>query len=68
MAGRIEIISLPTACWGEDAGEAIYSILEGETALPNIREANRLLTAALTYGQFPEVLVQETACWRFFNI
>ena len=60
MAGRIEIISLPTACWGEDAGEAIHSILEGETAPPNIRAANRLLTAALTYGQFPEVLVQES--------
>ena len=60
LAGRIEIISLPTACWGEDAGEATHSILEGQTVLPNIRQANRLLPTALTYGQFPEVLVQES--------
>jgi len=60
LAGRIEIISLPTACWGEDEGDAIHSILEGRPDLPHIREANRRLSAALTYGQFPEVLVQES--------
>jgi len=60
LAGRIEIISLPTACWGEDEGQAIHSILEERTGLPNIKEANRRLPAALTYGQFPEVLVQES--------
>jgi len=60
LAGRIEIISLPTACWGEDEGDAIHSILEGRPDLPYIREANRRLSAALTYGQFPEVLAQES--------
>lgn len=60
LAGRIEIISLPTACWGEDEGGAIHSILEGRPDLPYIREANRRLSAALTYGQFPEVLAQES--------
>jgi predicted AAA+ superfamily ATPase len=60
LAGRIEILSLPTACWGEDEGEAIHSILEGRPDLPYIREANRRLSAALTYGQFPEVLAQES--------
>ena len=59
LAGRIEILSLPTACWGEDEGDAIHSILEGRPDLPYIREANRRLSAALTYGQFPEVLAQE---------
>jgi len=59
LAGRIEIISLPTACWGEDEGDAIHSILEGRPDLPYIRMANRRLSAALTYGQFPEVLAQE---------
>jgi predicted AAA+ superfamily ATPase len=60
LAGRIEILSLPTACWGEDEGDAIHSILEGRPDLPYIREANRRLSAALTYGQFPEVLAQES--------
>ncbi len=60
LAGRIEILSLPTPCWGEDEGDAIHSILEGRPDLPYIREANRRLSAALTYGQFPEVLAQES--------
>lgn len=60
LAGRIEILSLPTACWGEDEGDAIHSILEGRPDLPYIRMANRRLSAALTYGQFPEVLAQES--------
>ncbi|MBW1982929.1 MAG: ATP-binding protein [Deltaproteobacteria bacterium] len=59
LAGRIELISLPTACWGEDAGEANHSVLEERSPLPHLREANRQLPAALTYGQFPEVLVQD---------
>jgi predicted AAA+ superfamily ATPase len=59
LAGRVEIISLPTACWGENEGEAIHSILEECSALPNIKEANRQLPTVLTYGQFPEVLSQE---------
>ena len=60
LAGRIEIISLPTACWGEKEGEADHSIVEERTNPPNIREANRRLGTALTYGQFPEVLVQDS--------
>ena len=60
LAGRIEILSLPTTCWGEDEGDAIHSILEGRPNLPYIRMANRQLLTALTYGQFPEVLVQES--------
>jgi predicted AAA+ superfamily ATPase len=60
LAGRIEILSLPTTCWGEDDGDAIHSILEGRPDLPYIRMANRRLWAALTYGQFPEVLAQES--------
>jgi len=59
LAGRIEIISLPTACWGEEKGEATHSITEEGAAFPNIKEATRRLRTALTYGQFPEVLMQE---------
>ncbi len=58
LAGRIEIIALPTACWGEDEGEPIHSILKERIVFPSIREANRRLPAVLRYGQFPEVLVQ----------
>ena len=60
LAGRIEIISLPTACWGEDQGEATHSIIEERQAFPNLKEAERQLRTALTYGQFPEVLMQDS--------
>lgn len=58
LAGRIEILSLPTACWGEDKGDAVHSILDDRQNLTNIRTANRRLSVALNYGQFPEVLTQ----------
>jgi len=60
LAGRIEIISLPTACWGEYKGQPHHSILNERIAPPSIKEANRLLPLALTYGQFPEVMEQES--------
>ncbi len=60
LAGRIEIISLPPACWGEDAGVPTHSILAEKITLPSIMQTNRLLSAALTYGQFPEVLEQNS--------
>ena len=59
MAGRIEIVSLPTACWGEDLGGPTHTILNDQVAPPRIREAGRSITAAITYGQFPEVLIQK---------
>lgn len=59
MAGRIEIISLPPACWGEDQGEPAHSILEDQADLLHIKEANRRLAEAMTYGQFPEVLTEK---------
>ncbi len=59
LAGRIEIVSLPTACWGENQGEPTHSIMTGHAGFLQIREANRELAAASTYGQFPEVLTRE---------
>ena len=59
LAGRIDIISLPTACWGEENGDPAHSILKDRAKPPHIREANRSLKQAITYGQFPEVLLQE---------
>ena len=59
LAGRIDIISLPTACWGEEQENPTHSILNERAKPPQIKEANRCLTKAITYGQFPEVLIQE---------
>jgi uncharacterized protein len=58
LAGRMDILSLPTACWGEDQGPATHRILEDRLDPPRIRAANRLLEDALVFGQFPEVLSQ----------
>jgi predicted AAA+ superfamily ATPase len=59
LAGRIDIISLPTACWGEDQGGPTHSILNDRADPPHIKKANRSLAKAMTYGQFPEVLLQQ---------
>jgi len=59
LAGRIDIISLPTICWGEEQGGPTHSILNDRADPPHIKEANRSLTKAMAYGQFPEVLLQE---------
>ena len=59
LAGRIDIVSLPTACWGEEFGVHTHSILGDQVPPAQIKEASRMLSGALTYGQFPEVLIQE---------
>ena len=59
LAGRIDIVSLPTACWGEELGGPTHSILDDQASPPQIKEANRSLAGSMTYGQFPEVLIQE---------
>ena len=58
LAGRIDILSLPTACWGENKGPSTHSIFNKDANPPLIKEANRDLADALKYGQFPEALVQ----------
>lgn len=60
LAGRIEILSLPIACRGENGGQAKHSITEGRLDFKKLMGASRLLTDAVTYGQFPEVLEQES--------
>jgi predicted AAA+ superfamily ATPase len=59
LAGRIDIISLPPACWGESRGKPIHAILTDQDDLLHIKEANRSLPGTMTYGQFPEVVIQE---------
>jgi len=56
LAGRIDIISLPSACWGENHGSPTHTILNEPIDLIQIKEANRALDEAMTFGQFPEVL------------
>lgn len=60
LAGRINLYSLPTACWGEDAGEPGHRILTEQPSRLQLAEGKRLLASALTYGQFPEVLTCST--------
>ena len=60
LAGRMEILSLPTACWGEEKGPATHRILEDVIDLPRIKQARRLLDDAVTFGQFPEVLGRQS--------
>lgn len=60
LAGRMDILSLPTACWGEELGPPTHAVFTDRLDLPQIRAAHRLLPAALAYGQFPEVLSQGT--------
>lgn len=59
LAGRIDMISLPTACWGEELGGPTHSILDDRSPMPQIKEAGRRLSQAMTYGQFPEVVMHE---------
>jgi predicted AAA+ superfamily ATPase len=56
LAGRIDIVSLPTACWGEEKGPPTHDIFREEADRLQIREANRWLPDALRFGQFPELL------------
>ncbi len=56
LAGRIEILELPTACWGEDAGEPTHSIFEEQAPPLQLKEAQRDLESFMRYGGFPEVV------------
>lgn len=58
MAGRIDILNLPTACWGENDGPATHGLLNDKPPLPELMNAARMFEDAATYGQFPEVLTQ----------
>ena len=56
MAGRIHIQSLPTLCWGEEAGDADHSLFGEHLQPPRLQAARRKITAAMKFGQFPEIL------------
>lgn len=58
LAGRIDILSLPTMCWGEQFGRPTHLIFTETAPFTQLKNAHRSLHEALTYGQFPEVLEQ----------
>ncbi len=59
LAGRINIVSLPVCCWGEEEGEPHHSIFEDKLTQVKINEDKRKLDEAVIYGHFPEVLNQQ---------
>ena len=59
LAGRIQIYSLPTACWGENLGPPLNKIFELNTNPILIKQGQRSLSDALRYGLFPEIFMQE---------
>ena len=61
LAGRINIYSLPTACWGEETGRPPdHDILAGKIGPMALKAAERRLKVALKFGQFPEVVTQSS--------
>jgi len=61
LAGRIAIVHLPTACWGESEGEPTHRIFEDELSPFQINEAQRSLDYFMEFGGFPEVVSQFSA-------
>lgn len=56
LAGRINLYSLPTLCFGEQLGEPDHAIFNDSINPLQLRQAQRTLDEALKFGQFPEVL------------
>lgn len=56
LAGRINLYSLPTLCFGEEKGAPNHSIFSEELNPIELKKAAREMNDALIYGQFPEVL------------
>ena len=56
LAGRVNIYSLPTACWGENEGSHTHTVFHDKIAFNTLSHANRKTQEAMSYGQFPEIL------------
>ncbi len=61
MAGRLELYSMPTACWGEEHGEPDHALFTDEPSPLHIKEAMRSIDDAMTFGGFPEVVAAGSA-------
>ncbi len=60
LAGRIDVINFPTACWGESDGEPTHSFFDDKVDLVTLAKAKREFDKALRLGGFPEVVTQST--------
>lgn len=58
LAGRVNLYSLPTACFGENNGLYNHSIYNYKLSALAIKSGQRLLEEAISFGQFPEILNQ----------
>jgi len=56
LAGRINIYSMPTVCWGENLSSPRHSILEEKGNPIILKEGARDFENALTFGLFPEIV------------
>jgi uncharacterized protein len=59
MAGRIEILSLPALCWGEELGRPTHKVFIEEANHVQLKQGARMLDQAVTFGGFPEVVEQK---------
>jgi predicted AAA+ superfamily ATPase len=57
LAGRVNLIECPTFCWGEEQGPPTHRVFEMPPDPLQIREADRKLSQAMTFGGFPEVVI-----------
>ncbi len=60
LAGRIQIYSLPTACWGENFGPPSHNILSINKNPILLMQGQRLLSDALQNGLFPEIIMKKS--------
>lgn len=56
LAGRIDILEMSPACWGESDGAVTHAIFEESAPLLQLKTAQRDLESFLIYGGFPEVV------------
>jgi len=59
LAGRIDLLEMPPACWGEAQGAPTHSIFDDEVTPPKLKAAARDLESFLMFGGFPEVVSAE---------
>ena len=59
LAGRIQIYSLPPACWGENTGPPSHRLFESIPNPVQLKQGERSFSAVLNFGLFPEILEQQ---------
>jgi uncharacterized protein len=57
LAGRVDLLSCPTLCWGEELGAPTHDLGGGPPGPTQLVDARRRLPDAIRYGGFPEVVL-----------